>query len=80
MYMLCATSNNGHVIEDDKAFEFSGQVEGQPYGLIAIALNKTDELMEVYPHHVTPPLQFHHLPLQRGQRLKKYNGFGKKEK
>jgi hypothetical protein len=36
-----------------------------------------DELIEVYPHHVTTPLQFHHWPRQGGLRLKKYGGFGK---
>ncbi|MEK6756086.1 MAG: GrlR family regulatory protein [Bacteroidota bacterium] len=37
---------NGHVIENDKAFELSGQVEGQPGLTIKISLKKLDELVE----------------------------------
>ncbi len=37
---------NGHIIANDRAFELSGHVEGQPQLQIRIALNKLEELIE----------------------------------
>jgi len=37
---------NGHIITNDRAFELSGHVEGQPQLQIRIALNKMEELIE----------------------------------
>jgi hypothetical protein len=37
---------DGHIIVNERAFELSGHVEGQPQLLIRIALNKLDDLIE----------------------------------
>ena len=37
---------NGHIITNDRAFELSGHVEGQPQLQIRISLNKLEELIE----------------------------------
>ena len=37
---------NGIVTLDNRAFELSGQVEGQPHLMITISLKKMDELIE----------------------------------